>query len=180
MDLQAFDLHRMFIGDYPPLFMLEIVFRTTFMYVYAIYAARLIGNRGMGQLTPFEYIVVIALGSATGDPMFYPEVPLLHGIVTISIIIIIEKILTKITQNNTKIEELVESKPVLVISEGRIIYSALKKNNISKEELLMLLRMNKVRNVGYVEKAYLEQSGSLSVFKSKNIFVKKGELTFPK
>lgn len=179
MDVQPFDLQRMFIGDYTPLFMLEIVFRTAFMYIYAIVAARLIGKRGMGQLTPFEYIVVIALGSATGDPMFYPEVPLLHGIVTISIIILIEKFLTKISQNNKKVEEIIESKPLLVVSQGKINFIALKKNNLSKDELLMMLRMNKVRNVGYIEKAYLEPSGKLSIFESKKAYVKDGTSTFP-
>ncbi len=58
----SFDLYRIFLGDQPPGFFLEIMFRTVVMYLYVLLLLRLLGKRGMGQLSPFEFTIIIALG----------------------------------------------------------------------------------------------------------------------
>ena len=80
----AFDFGRMFLGDEPPLFLLEIVLRTVVIYVYTLVLIRWIGSRSIGQLSLVEFLLVIALGSAVGDAMFYPDVPLIHCMIVIT------------------------------------------------------------------------------------------------
>jgi len=174
-----FDLQRMFIGDYSLWFLAEIVFRTSFMYVYAILAAKIIGQRGMGQLTPFEYIIVIALGSATGDPMFYPNVPLLHGLTVITVIVIFERLIAKLTVMNLSIERALESVPTLLVENGDILEHKLTSSTVSREELHMQLRIQGVRNVSEVERAYLEPSGKISVFRYQKGGAETSESTLP-
>lgn len=162
-----FDLKRLFIGDEPPLFLLEILFRTGFMFAFVLIAARVIGKRGMKQLTPFEYIIVIALGSATGDPMFYPSVPLLHGVAVITLIVLLEKGIASIAQKSPYMEKQIESTPTMLIRKGKVRIKALKNSSLTKNELYMQLRMQKVRYLDEVDYAYLETSGSISVFFNK-------------
>lgn len=179
MEIVPFDLHRMFIGDLPPLFLLEIVFRTFVIYVYTLFAIRYIGKRGMAQLTPFEFVVIIVLGSAAGDPMLYGDVPLLHGMAVITIVVLMHKILNSFTNHSEKLEQLVESKSVKLIQNGEIISEALENESISKQEFFMQLRMKEVKNVGEVESAYIEPSGDISIFKYKETDRKNGLSTLP-
>lgn len=165
--MQPFDWYRIFLGDLSPLFTLEIVFRTTFMYLFTVLMARMIGKRGMAQITPFEFIIVIILGSATGDPMLYPNVPLIHGMAIISTIVVLERIYAYISQKSLKVEELVESNPALIIRQGKILKGTLEEASFSKENLMMELRQHGITDIGYVKEAYLEPSGKLSVFKYK-------------
>ena len=72
-EVETFDLHRIFLGDTSAWFLLEVIFRTTFMFVYTLILVRTTGKRGLGELSPFELLLVVALGSAVGDPMFYPD-----------------------------------------------------------------------------------------------------------
>ncbi len=81
-----FDLARMFLGDAPPLFFLEILVRTLLIYGYTIVLIRWIGGRGVAQLSMVELLLVITLGSAVGDVTFYPDVPLLHAMAVITIV----------------------------------------------------------------------------------------------
>ena len=71
---------RMFLGDEPPLFLIEILFRTLVIYAYTFILLRWLGSRTIGQLSTIEFLLVIALGSAVGDAMFYPDVPLVHAL----------------------------------------------------------------------------------------------------
>jgi uncharacterized membrane protein YcaP (DUF421 family) len=165
LSIHTFDWQRIWLGDTSLLFLLEIVFRTTVMYLYALIAARFIGNRGMGPLTPFEFIIVIALGSATGDPMFYPDIPLIHGITVLTVIVLLERIFAEAVSRSKSIAKQLQTKPTIVVQNGKIHKDALKKTKLSQEELLMQLRMNGVKYLGHVETAYLEPSGTLSIFK---------------
>ncbi len=179
MDLILFDWQRIFIGELSPLFLIEIVFRTVVMFLYTLFATRFIGKRGMGQITPFEFVVIIALGSAVGDPMFQPDVPLLYGMLVITIVVIFQKVLNATTNKFKTFEEIVESKSVLLVEHGVILEEALRDEGVSPSELCMQLRMKGVQNTGEVERAYLEPSGSLSVFIYEKGKERDGESTLP-
>lgn len=92
-EIQVFDWKRIFLGDLEPAFALEVAFRTGFMFAYTIILVRLLGKRGIGQLSPFELVIIIALGSAVGDPMFYPDVPLFHAMVVVTVIVLLQRAL---------------------------------------------------------------------------------------
>jgi hypothetical protein len=66
---KTFDFHRIFFGDLPYGFLLEIVFPTAVMYGYTIILLRLLGNRSMGQLSNLKLAIIICFRSAVGDPM---------------------------------------------------------------------------------------------------------------
>lgn len=164
------EVYRLFIG---PTFawghLFEITFRTAFMLFYAIANVRLMDKRSMGMLSSFEIIIIVALGSAVGDPMFYREIPLIYAMVVISTIVFAERVITKASMISRFMEELINGTPVLIMHDGIIIQKAMKQQNISKEELYSILRMRGVLHVSDVEFAYLEPSGSISIIKKDGI-----------
>lgn len=166
--MESFDLQRMFLGDLSWGFALEIVLRTTIMYVYTFGMVRLMGKRTSQQLTPFEFLIVIALGSAVGDPMFYPEVPLLAALIVITVVVILEKLTSLLGQYSTRMERAIEGKPHMLVIDGRLNYESMNKETVAREELFGELRRAGVEQLGQVKYACVEQSGVISV------------LTFPK
>ncbi len=162
-----------------PLFFLEIVFRTTVMYLYTILLARVVGHDAIGQLGPFEFVLVIAVGSAAGDPMFYPEVGLLQGILVITVVMLLHRATGFITSRSSRAELFVQGSPKMVIRHGRIIEDALGSGSLSRGELMALLRVEGVADTGEVEFAFLETSGRLSVFRCEDSEISDVESTFP-
>ncbi len=158
-----FDWQRMFVGDTPLLYLAEVAFRTLFMYMYALLAARIIGKRGMSNLTPFEWIVVIMIATAAGDPTIYPSVPLLHGMVVITVVIGLDRVLAIVLRRLPRLGSFVNTDPTLVVHQGRVLSEMLDKEHMSDEEFLMALRVQGLRSTGDIERAYLEPSGEVSV-----------------
>jgi len=163
----AFDIGRMVFGDEPPLFLLEIAFRTIVIYVYTLALIRWVGSRSIAQLSLVEFLLVIALGSAVGDAMFYPDVPLIHCMVVITVVVLLDKALSYLVTRSPRLEDVIEGKSVQVVCDGLINCRVLDKSNIGHDELFEQLRLNKVRNLGQVRAAYLETNGLLSVFKAE-------------
>jgi len=161
---RVFDFNRIFLGDAPPLFLLEIVFRTLIMYTYTVMLLRVLGKRGMGQLSMLELAIIISFGSAVGDPMMGADVPILHGIVAITSVTIFQIGLERMINKNPRVEAVLEGRPNLVVSNGIINWECMKQDNISREDLFRALRSKDVVHLGEVQKAFFETSGAVSVF----------------
>jgi uncharacterized membrane protein YcaP (DUF421 family) len=166
-EIKPFDWERIFLGDAPPLFLLEIAFRTGFMYVFTLMLVRLIGKRGLTQLSPFEYIIIIVLGSAAGDPAFYPDVPLLHAMIVMTVVVILQKILAMLAQNNRRLEVAVEGHTRCLVRDGQVLEDALERERMSKPELFAMLRTEEVEFLGQVRYAFLEPSGRVNVLRDE-------------
>jgi uncharacterized membrane protein YcaP (DUF421 family) len=175
----TFDLYRIFIGEHPPVFFLEILFRTIVMYLYVLLVLRLMGKRGMGQLSPFEFTIIIALGSAVGDPMFYPEVPLLHCLAVVTVVVAMTRFVTYLSNRSETVEKFLEGQPCCVVADGTLNLKAIDGERFSREELFMLLRERGVRQLGQVQRAYLEPSGAVSAFRAKDEDCKPGLPVLP-
>ena len=160
-----FDWARLFLGDAPPLFYLEIVFRTVVIFGWLLLMLRLMGKRGLAQLSAIEFAIVIALGSAAGDPMFYPEVPLLHAMLVITLVVGLQQGMAWLIRRSERFETFVEDRPNELVRSGRIQIEEMEYAKLSLEDLLESLRNHGVRQLGEVQRAYLEQNGQLSVFK---------------
>ncbi len=163
----SFDLQRIFLGDAPSWFLLEIVLRTTLLYLYTLLLLRLLGKRGVRQLTFFEFAIILALGSAVGDPMFYEDVPLLHGALVVTVIALLQRAIVIVTEKNKPLEVLFESSPKRLIKNGVLELGALEAEKLSKDEVFSRLREEGLRHLGQVERAYLEPSGNISIWQAE-------------
>jgi uncharacterized membrane protein YcaP (DUF421 family) len=85
--LLAIDWKAFLVGSEDTSFLIEISVRTIIMYIIILVGLRLLGKRGVKQLSVFELVVIISLGSAAGDPMFYKEIGLLIPVVIFTIIV---------------------------------------------------------------------------------------------
>jgi uncharacterized membrane protein YcaP (DUF421 family) len=172
-EITPFDWHRMFIGDIEWLYLLEIVFRTIVMYAYGFLLVRLIGKRAMRELTPFEYIIIIAMGSSMGDPMFMPDIPLLHCMVVLTVVLGLNRLFHSITSRTGHVEDRLKGFTDLIIKDGRIDIRTIKHEDFTLKELRSQLRIKGIKNLGEVRYAFVEPNGELSIFKYEDFNLKR-------
>ncbi|WP_412028664.1 DUF421 domain-containing protein [Deinococcus yunweiensis] len=163
-DIVPFEIQRMFLGDTDLLFLLEIAFRTVFIFLWLVFLLRVTGKRGLAQLSPLELAIVIGLGSAAGDPMFYPEVPLIHAMLVLALVVVLQRVLSVLVIHSERVETFIEGEPVELVRDGVLDPIALDRSSLSREDLFERLRVQGVRQLGEVQRAYFEQDGNLSVF----------------
>jgi uncharacterized membrane protein YcaP (DUF421 family) len=164
--IQAFEWKRVLIGDEPPLFFLEILFRTLIIYVYALVLLRWLGSRTIGQLSTIEFLLVFALGSAVGDAMFYPDVPLLQAMLVITVVVVANRALDTVIANSPKAERAIDGVAVEAIRNGVVNRKFIEGRTLSESELFQQLREHGLEHLGQVARAYLETDGALTVFKA--------------
>ncbi|RZL48993.1 MAG: DUF421 domain-containing protein [Pedobacter sp.] len=134
------------------------------MYIIVLFSLRLLGKRGVKQLSVFELVVIISLGSAAGDPMFYKEVGLVSAIAVFSVIVIAYKITSYFVNKSKNVEQLLEGSCTCLIEKGAFAIENFKKETLAQDEFFSELRLQSVSHLGQVELAIIETSGSVSVF----------------
>ena len=160
-----FDLSRMFLGDAPTLFHLEIVVRTVLVYAYAFAMVRWIGGRSVAQLTTVEFLLVIALGSAVGDPMFYPDVPIAHALITITVVVLVNKVLDMLALKSDWAEKKINGLPIVLVSDGHLVLENMRAGSLGRSELFKLLRLKGFANLGEIRLAVQEANGDVSCYR---------------
>jgi len=158
------DWKNFLIGEENWEFMLEIALRTFIMYFIILIGLRLLGKRGVRQLSVFELVVIISLGSAAGDPMFYKEIGLLIPVIIFFIIVASYRLTTYLTAKSEKIDDLIEGKCVYLIKDGTFNVEEFKKETLAQDEFFAELRQQSISHLGQIETAILETSGTVSIY----------------
>lgn len=163
--IQPFDWQRIFLSEELPIaFLFEVAFRSTLMYVLIVLTLRVTGKRGVKQLSLFELTIILSLGSAAGDAMFYHDVALLHVLVVFAVVIVLYLGFNRLTEQSTQAERWLEGHSSCIIEEGILNMEAFKKENLTFQELFGEIRQQHVEHLGQVKKLYLEANGEISVF----------------
>lgn len=159
------DRQRILIGDDRSwTFLLETAARTAFICVVLLVLFKLTGRKEVRQFSVMVLIVIIGLGPAAGDPMFYHDVPLLPAMVAILVVLLPYRLLDQWTDRAARVGEWVEGTVGRVLDNGVVHQKALNKEGLSLEEFFGDKRTYHVEHPGQVKAAHVEVKGDLSVF----------------
>jgi len=141
----------------------EMILRATLSFFALLILARILGKKQLGQLTFFHYTTGITFGSIASEIAAQAETPFTDGLIALIWWSVLTYLMTIITIKSKKARVLIDDKPTIVIQNGLILESALKKNRLHMDELTMMLREQAVFSVQDVQYALLETTGKLSV-----------------
>lgn len=164
MNPHTFDLRHIFWGETSWIAIAEIAFRTVTMFAFALVLLRFISRRGFGLLSLFEITIIVALGSAVGDPMLNPDVPLVRGFVVITVVILAMRTTVYFVSRSAKATDIIEGTACRIVHQRRLDWKGIRNVSYSIEEVAMQLRISGIEHLGQVKGAYVEANGQLSVF----------------
>src|SRR5437660_8135904 len=138
--LQPFDLHRIFIGQSPGWFMLEVIVRIVLIYAVLLVAMRMMGKRVAAQMSVSELAVIVTLGAAVGVPMQVPDRGMLPAILILGVAVLFQRGLSLWGFRSRKVELLAQGDVSVLVQDGRIFLDAMRTAVFSRERLFSLLR----------------------------------------
>ena len=150
----------------------SVIVRTLFFYFFITIAYRLMGKREVGQLGIIDLIVSILIAELVAISIENLNDPMYLTIMPISLLVLLEIFLAFISTKSKKIRALLEGKPSLIISNGKINYHEMIKQRYTLDDLLLSLRQKEIKDLSEVEYAFLESNGKLSIFKYNKFRIK--------
>lgn len=162
--MKTFDLQRMALNDVPLDFLWEVALRSLYTFILVFLFLKITGRRGVRQMSLFEVLIILTLGSAAGDVAFYHDVPMLPVLIVFVTLGLLYRLVMWLMSHSEKLENLLEGKPSVLIEEGEFAWEKMKSQNMTEFEFFMELRLVGVEHLGQVRLAILETNGQISVY----------------
>jgi uncharacterized membrane protein YcaP (DUF421 family) len=141
----------------------QIVVRSAVVYGFLLIVIRLMGKRQIGQLAPFDLVLLLVLSNAVQNAMNGGDNSVIGGLVSAGTLFGLNSAVGFITARSKRAEALIEGHPVVLIHNGKLYDSMLKRANITRHELNSALRQAGCGCLDDVQYAVLENSGTISV-----------------
>lgn len=141
---------------------LEVIVRTLVAVVILFVLTRLLGKRQISQLSFFEYITGITIGSITAYISLDVNTDWYLGIIAVTVWFLVSLGIEFLQIKSKKVRDLVDSSSTVLIKDGKILEDNLKKERLSNEELMEQLRKKSIFRVADVEFAVIEPDGEIN------------------
>ena len=143
--------------------MSTLIIRSIIIYFLVLVVFRLMGKRQLGQMQPFELVLTLILADIATIPMTEISTPILHGIVPLLTLLVVHYTITLLSRFSTKFSDMISGKPVIVINQDGVDYKAVKKLNLSIDDITESLRGAGYFSFDEVLFAIMETNGKMSV-----------------
>ena len=143
--------------------MLVTYIRSIVLYVIVLIVTRLMGEREIGQLQPFEFVISIMIADLATIPMSEIGVPIFDGIIPIFSLLIMHLLITILNLKSLKLRSIVCGKPAMLVEKGKINEQVLEKEKFDLSELQERLREKDIFSLQDVDYVILETNGEISV-----------------
>jgi uncharacterized membrane protein YcaP (DUF421 family) len=166
-DVKLWDWERLFLGEVPPAFILEVVVRMALVYVILMVSMRILGKRMSAQFTRNELAALVSLAAAIGVPILAPDRGVLPAVVIAIVVVTISKVVAQMSAKNEKVEKVTQGTIDTLVSDGVMDFEAMRRTRISKERIMAQLRSENLLQMGEVKRLYLEANGSFTLIKNE-------------
>jgi len=141
----------------------EILLRTFVVYVTVLILLRLAGKRELGQMTPFDLVVILVIANAVQNAMTGGDNSLTGGIIAATTLTVVNIAVGRWGSYIPFFRRLVASEPRLLLRDGKPIREAMETERVDIEELEMAAREHGIADLKDVTAAVLEEDGSISI-----------------
>ncbi|KGB58698.1 DUF421 domain-containing protein [Sphingopyxis sp. SE2] len=144
---------------------MDIVLRATVMFFVLFLLIRLLGKRELGQMTPFEFVVLVVLGDLIQQGVTHNDFSLTGATLAICTFAFWALVLSWTAYLVPRAKDLLEGTPRVVVRDGRIVTENLRRDRLTRDEILSEMRLAGIGRLADVAWAILEPQGKMSFIK---------------
>jgi uncharacterized membrane protein YcaP (DUF421 family) len=149
--------------DFDPGSLLAIALRSTVVYLVILLLLRLGGKRELGQMTPFDLVVLLLLANVVQNAMVGADTSLTGGLAGAAAILAVNWLVDRLGLRSAWLQRQLRGTPTLLVHDGSLVEPNLRREGIAQEEVLQALREHGVSDLQQVKLAVLEIDGTISI-----------------
>jgi uncharacterized membrane protein YcaP (DUF421 family) len=151
-------LSNLFVLTIP---VLEKIIRPIIVYFFLIIGLRLAGKRELGQLNPFDLIVLLTISNTVQNAIIGQDNSVVGGLIGATTLLVVNFLVVRIIHKNKFLERLVEGESEYLIQNGIIQYKNLDKESIDVNELETAAQKQGINSLEIIETAKIDPEGNI-------------------
>jgi uncharacterized membrane protein YcaP (DUF421 family) len=147
----------------------EFIVRSAAVYIFLVLILRISGKRQIGQLAPFDLVLLLVLANAVQNSMTGGDNSLIGGLISCTTLVALNYVVGYTTFKSSNLEEIIEGRPQVLIHKGKVLEDIMCDTKVTLNELKAALRQGGCPEVSDCHSAILENNGVISVVKKKDV-----------
>lgn len=143
--------------------MLAIAAKTAIIYAFLVLGLRLLGKRELGQMTIYDFVLIVVLANAVQNAMVGDDTTLVGGIVAALTLLVMNRAFTWLLTRVPWLERGLVGEPLLLVNNGHVLWDRLRREGLTLEQVMAALREHGVDKLSDVRMAVLEVDGTISI-----------------
>ncbi len=133
----------------------------------SLFVVRIMGNRTVGQFSPFDFIMLVGIGDIMVSTAMDKTITLASGFGGMAALLLLQQVFSFLSLKSKLIRKWVEGTPIVLIQDGKILTENLRKARVNYDDLRQELHLQglEMSNVADIKLARLESSGDFSIVK---------------
>ena len=141
----------------------ELIARAAIVYLFLMLILRITGKHQIGQLAPFDLVLLLVLSNAVQNSMNGGDNSVLGGLISATALVAINWGVGYLTYRHKRLARIIEGRPQVLIHNGHVYRDVMERERLTQDELDAALRLAGCANVEDVHFAILENDGQISV-----------------
>jgi uncharacterized membrane protein YcaP (DUF421 family) len=141
----------------------SVAARTAIVYIALLLGFRLAGKREMGQMTPFDLVVILLIANAVQNAMVGPDTSVVGGLIAAAVLLTGNYALAAARDRVPWLRRAIEGEPTLLVRDGKFARKNMRREDVDEDEVMMAMREHGINDVKDVRLAVLETDGSISI-----------------
>ena len=134
-----------------------------FAYGALVVLLRLSGKRTLSKLNVFDFVFVVALGDVLASTILTQDNTLADGLAAFVALIALQLLLSGLCVSSDAVDRWVNGEPTLLLHKGKFLMDAMKRQRVTKEEILAAIREEGLATKSAVDSVVLETDGKYSI-----------------
>lgn len=147
----------------------ELVVRGTAMYWFLFLLFRFVVRRDAGGVAMADILVLVIIADAAQNAMAGEYRSVTDGMTLVATIVFWNYLLDWLCYRFPALEQVLQPRPLLLVKDGRMLLDNMRRQMLTREELLAKIREEGLEDLKAVKRAYMESDGKISVIKKKEI-----------
>jgi uncharacterized membrane protein YcaP (DUF421 family) len=145
----------------------EFILRGLIVYIFLVVILRLTGKRQVGQLAPFDLVLLLVLSNAVQNAMNGGDNSITGGVISATTLIVANGVVGRLAFKSKTLERLIEGRPQILIHNGKLFTEVMDREKLTHHELNAALRTAGISCVEEVHYAILENTGQITIHPKK-------------
>jgi len=143
----------------------EHIFRAAAVYFFLFLLLRFVGKKHVGDLAPFDLVVLLILSETVQNAMIGDDNSLIGGLVSAATLVVLAHAVGRVCWASKSAERLIEGTPKVLVRHGRRKQDMMRQEQVSISELVEAMRRAGCSNITEIQTAILENDGKISIIR---------------
>jgi uncharacterized membrane protein YcaP (DUF421 family) len=143
----------------------ELILRAVIVYSFLLLAFRFIGKKHVGELAPFDLLVLLILSETLQNSLIGDDKSLIGGLISAATLLTLVQSINYLNWRSKSASRFLEGVPKILVRNGKTYITVMEREKVTHSELLEAMRNNGCSNIVDIRAAILENDGKISIIK---------------